>query len=379
MIIFFIAVSDFGIGTSIVRFVSREIEKGNKQKACSYFRYFFKIKIFLVFLSIILLGLFAKYFAVDLFGENVGTALFAGTIYILFLELTGILGSILASVNDFKKIFYRETLFQIFRFLIAHASVLLSIKYLWPSETKVAVVILALAISCFLSTLIIYFFSKKKISFIYKNKNKKLGKKAKIKANKFLISMEGVSLSSLFFGEVDILILGYFIVSMFVGYYRASLGIVAGIIGLLTFSSALLPVFSRLSSSRIKKDFRKFFYIVLSASLIAVIIMFIFSSNIVSIIYGKNYLLASGVLKAFSLIIILSPLISLYETYFISRGKPQIVTKILIVSTVLNVILTIALISWLLGFGEIYGVYGAIIASTASKLFAFVWMVLKKR
>jgi len=379
IIVIFSSISDLGIGDSITRFASKKLGENNAKKAGEYTRYFLKIKTFLLICSTILLLLFAGYFAEKLFGMAISLALLTGAVYILFSSFASILESFLASINNFKWILIRGAIFQILRIILVPIAVILATKNIIEGGGIVAIVILGLAASAALSVFIVYFFVQKKFTFIRSIRKQKTSEVEKNKAKKFFYSMPGIVLSGLFFGEIDILLLGYFVIPEFVGYYRAALGLAMGVIGILTFSSALLPVFSRMKKKKIDADFKKFFYITFSLAVCAIIFILALAPIVVQIVYGKDYLAAANILRLLSLVIILNPLISLYEVYFVSQGKPKIVTKVLVFSTVLNIILTIAAISLLIGYNQLYALYGAIAASIVSRVVAFSLLSAKKK
>jgi len=250
IIMIFLVFSDLGLGESLIRFVSRELGKRNKSKAKSYAAYFLKIKIALIFITTFALIIFSKYFSENLFKKPLFLGLIAGALYLFLLGISEIIEVLLVSINNFKNLFWKQTIFQISRIILVPILVILGLNYSLSNETNIALVILGLAGACLISTLISYFSSRKKFNFL-KYKEKELTQKEKQKTKKFLISMPSIAVSGLFFGEIDILLLGYFVLTEFVGYYRAALSLVGGIIGLIAFSSALLPVFSKLNKKKI--------------------------------------------------------------------------------------------------------------------------------
>ena len=377
VIMIFLFFSDLGIGASIVRFVSRELGKGNESKAKSYALYFLKIKIILITITTFVLLISAKYLAENFFEKPLFFGLIAGALYLFLIGVSEIMEALLASTNNFKNIFWKQTLFQIFRIIFVPFLIIIGINYSLSGEKNISLIILGLAGACLVSTLVVYILSRKKFCFL-KYKTRKLTKKDKRKTRKFLITMPSLAISGLFFGEIDILILGYFVLSEFVGYYRAVLSLGGSVIGLLAFSGALLPVFSKLTKKQIERDFKKFLYVTLFFSGILMIFVLIFAPTIIQLIYGERYLASSNLLRIFSLIIISCPLISLYETYFISQGKPELIAKLLMYSTILNVALTFFFIRFFLEFGHLQAVYGAVIASIISSYVVLVGLMFSK-
>ena len=128
-ILIFITFSELGIGPTLIRFVSKEFGKNKKKiKAKSYIIYLGKLKLSLIFISMLILLIFAKLIANNYYQKPLFLALIAGSLYILFVGITGFLQSILIASNYFKSIFYKEIIFQVIRLIIIPLLILLSLK-----------------------------------------------------------------------------------------------------------------------------------------------------------------------------------------------------------------------------------------------------------
>lgn len=377
VIMTFVLFSDLGIGDAIVRFISKELGRNRKAKAKSYAIYFLRIKVFLIFVTAILLIIFSSYLSNDVFNKPIFLGLIAGALYLIIIGISDILEGLLSSTNSFKNMLWKESIFQTLRIILVPILIILGLNYSFSNEVNISLVILGLTGSLFFASLLVYIISKKKFYF-FKSKKEKLTKNDGLKINKFLIAMPSIAISGLFFGEIDILFLGYFVLSEFVGYYRAVLGLIVGVTAMVTFSAALLPVFSRLNKREIDKDFNKFLNITYLLSGVAMIFVLIFAPLIISIVYGQSYAVSSNLLRIFSLAIISTSIIALYETYFISIGKPKIIASLLIFSTLFNVILTYFLITKFLVYGHLFAVYGAIIASIISRYVVMFGLIFYK-
>src|SRR3989344_8960973 len=114
-------------------------------------------------------------------------------------------------------------------------------------------------------------------------------------------------------------------------------------------------------------------------SLILTLFVLIFSSWIIRIIFGENYLPAVGILRLFSIMLILTPLISLMATYLVASGKPEVITRFLIISTIMNIFLNYIFISKLVSSGQIFAVYGSVIATIISNVFYLSSLVIYKK
>src|SRR3989304_1272392 len=70
------------------------------------------------------------------------------------------------------------------------------------------------------------------------------------KAIKFLTFMGFVIIFLTLLGSVDTLMLGVFVSSEFIGYYRAALGLITSVAALFSFSQILLPMFTQIRRER---------------------------------------------------------------------------------------------------------------------------------
>ena len=379
-IIIFAAVSELGVNTTLVRFIAKEYGK-KKRKLRAYLLYLGKIKIILIFSSAILLLILAKYMSNNFYQKPIFLALLAGALYIIFIQSISFLQSMLQAANHFKPIFKREIILQISKIILVPLAIIFAIKYSLSNEINLMLIILFLAFSLFLTSLFL-FFDVKKIYFkkIKIEKIDKLQKKQKNIINKFLFATATLALSGVFFREVDKVMLGHFVQSEFIGYYTAAFSPISALIPLIGFIAiVVLPIFSRLKGKRLEQGFKKSIRIMLLFSTGAFLAVQILSYFIILIIYGKEYLLALNILRILSLLLFTIPAVSLYQSYYISQGKPQIVAKLLVTATILNIILNYLFIICLLPYGHLAAVYGVGIATIISQGFYMVSLLIAKK
>ena len=377
-IMVFIAFSDFGINQTITRFVSVELGKNNDKKAKAYFLYLGKIKLVLILFSITFLMITARFISENYYQKPLYLALIMGAFYILFSGLFVILKSLFEALNNFKIIFYQEFIFQVIRIILMPGILLLILKFIISDNLVISYIIGGLSLS-YLISFVFYFLKIKKSSFL-KEKDILLTKKEKKGLKKFIIAISLIILSGVFFNYINTIMLGYFVESEFIGYYTAAFSLISSSSILIIFSSALLPVFSRLKKKELERLYKKTMGIVLAFSTLLFLFFFIFSHLIINILFGESYLASANILRLLSLLLILIPLTSLLTTYFIAVGKPAIISKVLIISTLMNIVLNYLLISKLVVFGQLFGVYGAIIAAIISNIFGvFFLMAYRKK
>jgi O-antigen/teichoic acid export membrane protein len=379
-ILVFGVLSKLGIETTLVRFISKEIKKNNG-RIKSYLIYLGKIKIFLIFFTAIIILFSAKYIANSFYNKPILLALLAGILYTFFNQISVFLKSMLQASNNFSSIFKRELIFQISRIILVPSAVILAIRYSISEELNLMLIIILLSFSLFLASLFMFFDIKKIYSGkINKEKSFKLSRKKKEIINKFLIATATLTLSGLFFGVIDKIMLGKFVSGEFIGYYTSAHSLIGALAALVGFSSVvLLPIFSRLEGKRLERGLKKSIKIILIFSLGMFIITITSAYYIIFLTYGKSYLISTNILRIFSLLLFITPLIGIYQSYLISQGKPGTITKFLIASTILNILLNYFLINILLPYGELMAVYGVTFSTLISQIFYLGGLLSHKR
>jgi len=379
-IIIFATFSELGISNTLIRFISKELGK-KQRKLRAHMLYLGKIKAFLVLLCAIILIVSANYLANNFYQKPIFLALLAGGLYLIFIQITGFLQCLLQASNNFISIFKREIVFQIFRIVLVPLAVIFAIKYTLPDEVNLMLVIFFLAIALFLASIFLFFDAKK----IYSKKLKeekisKLSKNQKSNLNKFFIATSALVLSGVFFGNIDRVMLGKFVGAEFIGYYTVAFSLIGALSTLIGFSAiVLLPIFSRLKGKRLEIGFRKSRKITLWVSMGAFLVTLILAYVVILVIYGNEYIPATNILRLLSLLILILPAIAIYQTYYISQGKPKKVAKLLITATILNIILNYILITSLLPYGHLAATYGAAIATLLSQGFYLGGLIRGRR
>jgi O-antigen/teichoic acid export membrane protein len=371
-VMLFGAFADLGVGQTLVKFIS---SSKSLKKSKAYFLYLIQVKICLSLFGATMLLFLAKFISNTYYNKPIFLALVAGSLFLAISGFTSIFGGIFHSFNNFKKTFHQEILFQVSRLIIIPIFILLTINLI-SKEILVSVVFTLLTICYVLVLVFLYVSAKKEIPF-FNLKTKKLPKKEKNKINKFIIALSAISLSGVFFGYIDMFILGRYVQAEFIGFYRAAFSLITSAAPLITFAGALFPLFSKLKGEQLKRGFGKAVRITLLVSIpFSIFLIFpfkvfknySFSGLAVRIAYGTEYSLSASILMLFSILIIILPLIAIYSSFLISQNKPRKVAKCLIIATILNIILNYVLILSLLPYGNLAAVYGATIATIISKV-----------
>lgn len=379
VIIIFSTFAELGIGETLIRFISREFRKEKeKTKAREYTIYLGKLKLLLITSSILVLIISANFISNTYYQKPIFLALIAGSLYILFVGTAGFLKSILQASNYFRGLFYHEIIFQVVRLIIIPLLVLLSIKLVLSQESTILFIILGLSFSYFVSTLALLLLLPKKFGYL-KEKGQKVTKLEKKQMNKFILPTAATVVTTIFFGSIDMIMLGRFVLPEYIGYYKAAFSLMAAIFPLTAFSVALLPIFSRLANKQLERGFKKSISMTLLFSLALLLFIFFLSPIIISVIYGELYSTSINLLRLFSLLLISVPLIGTYISYFAAKGKPLIVTKMLICSLVMNIILNALAILLLRRYGNLAMVYGVTTATIISSWFYMFGLMINKK
>jgi stage V sporulation protein B len=378
-ILLFATISDFGIGSTIIRFISREAGKKNLKKARAYLGYLSKIKFVIISILIVVLIASAKYISENFYKKPIFLALIAGTLYILFYGLMLLLQPALQSFNKFKDIFFGEAIFQFFRIALVSSAVLLSIKYALSNEMVLFFIFLALGISYLLVCVFLWLFSIPKTGILKTEKSKVLPENKKY-INKFLIALSASTLSGLLFSYIDRIMLGHFVAAEFIGFYTIALSFVSATSALTGFAgAALFPIFSRIKGQRLEDGFKKALKISIFFGIVSTLFVLALAMPIILIIYGNDYLPATGLLRLLSLSFFTLPLSGIYTIYFTSIGKPRTVAKYSIISTIINILFSYVLITSLLKYGDSAASFGAGISLLLSQFFFIICLEIVRR
>jgi O-antigen/teichoic acid export membrane protein len=367
VLLLMVTFSDMGINLTLMRYLASALTKNNKNKAAAYFSYLFQIKLILTFSFSALLILLSYPLSVYIFRKpDLFFPLLLCAIYLIFLSLIGFYESIFYTIQKVQYITLKETIYQILR-------VSLAVLGVYIIANKVVGTILGIIVASFVTLLLLFWLSYKNHSYLFK-KSAGLGKTEKKELLKFLFYITIGGITGAVFGYIDTVILGIFVHSEFIGYYRAAFTLVGGMIGLISITNFLLPIFVQLKEERLEKVFNKVFkYIALLAFPIALGMAWI-AKPFINIIFGSSYLPAAIPLYILSLTIIDGTLGPLFTWLFAAKGKPQITTKLLLFFTVLNIILTFVLVYSMVRINEMYALIGASLAVLISRLLTLITM-----
>ncbi len=187
------------------------------------------------------------------------------------------------------------------------------------------------------------------------------------------------STAGLVIGYVDTMLLTYFVDLGLVGVYNAILPTVL----MLSYfsgavSTALFPMISEIWARKEYEKINQSISLVYKYTLITIIpfslIIFIFPEAILNTLFGPSFVIGSNPLRIISIGVIFLSLAQVNFSILNGIGKPKEVTKTIIVSSVINTLISLILISK-------YGLSGAVYGTTISYIimFIFTYYIIKKQ
>ncbi|MBT3395004.1 flippase [archaeon] len=347
-----IGLADAGVNATLIYFVSSALGKNQKSMARGYFSFLLKFKILLSVIIAISIFSLSKIISESIFHKPELTPLLKIiAVYIIFQSLFEFFKASFYAIQKLKYITITQSIFQTLKLMIV--SILLILGY------SVFGAITGLLISTIIATIILFIFFYKKCHFFMEEGIKKINKKRVLKYFSYLLI---ISLSGIFFGYVDIVMIGALLPSIEVGFYKAAQAIVFSVAALLSVTGVLLPVFTQLDEEKLKTMFQKTFHYSAMVSIPAAFGLIFISKQFIEIIYGIEYLPAAIVLIPLSLLVIVQATGSFFSNIFAAKEKLKWPAIIMIIATILNITLNYSMIL-------AYGILGAAIATVISSYF----------
>jgi O-antigen/teichoic acid export membrane protein len=364
--------SDLGIGEVAIKYVSEAFGKNKRDEAFSYFWYLFKVRYALIILGGIVLLLFSRTLANNVFNKpEIFVPLFFGVLFIFVNSLRNFFELLFPALNDLKSIPTIHLILQ------SSKVILTSIVLLIFSEiAAVSAVFVAFATSSFISFLSVIWILKKKNLNVFSKIRAPINKK---KVLHFLGFMSIASISLVLFGYVDIIMLGIFVESAYIGYYQVAFSLIASLIVLFSFSGVLLPIFTQIHGGQLKRAlFKSLRYTGIIVIPAAAGLMF-FARHVIVAFYGVEYAPAATVVYILAFLLLITPFASLYSSLFQAKDKVKTLAVIVFVSLALNIIINYVLITKLLPFGQNFVILGVALATLISRLFYFLMIIINAR
>jgi len=371
----FIILVDAGINPAVLRYVSYSLGRKNKSQASSYVRYILRLKLkFLLGAAVILISLAypLSFFVFD--KPELFVPILIISLYMIVISLGSFFGRIFYAIKRVKYIALIHFVFQITRLAFA-----ILVFALLTEKDYLVGLLSAIVLVNIISLGIMLVLIKRSAGYLLKkNKEVKIDKK---RVWSFIGYLTIGGISGAFLGYIDILMLGTFLSSSFVGYYSAAISLVFNISGLLIVSSVLLPVFTQLKKNQIRNAFDKVYKYSCLLAIPAVFGILVLGKYFIRIVFGADYSSANLPFKFLSFLIFSAVLTSLLVSLFSAREKPKYFVKVLIITSFANILLNYILIRSLLNISAIWATAGAAIATLISRysyLFALVFIAKRE-
>lgn len=329
--------TDLGIDNTFLRYLSDSEGKNNKKLSRGYVRYIFRIKCSLILFAVILLLVISKYLSYSIY-ENplLFYPLLFSCLLIISESLMNFFSTIFISKKDFKRPVFFAASLQILRILFSVFAILIFTDYL-----RISGIFMAFFVSGFFTIALMFFVLLKRDRFILLGKTEEFDKS---KINHYWKFMVFASISLVLFGSIDTLMLGKFVSSEFIGYYRVAMSLIIAISSLFSLSWTFFPVFTQIKGKRFHRGFNKILRYILIFSIPATAGIIFIAKYIIKAMYGDSYIFAAYPIYFLSLLILTTPLIGLYSIVFQSKEKPKIVSNSILFSLFVNILLNFLVI-----------------------------------
>lgn len=372
--------TDLGLNSTLIRYLAdslkRKTEKA-KQEARSRTYFLLNIKLLLSAIISLLLFVLSNVISLYLFKKpELAQPLQIGSIYLFVISIQGFFGSVFYALKKINYTTISELIFQILR-LVLVLGIFLFYKYI-----SVSTVFIILAISLFISFLFLYLALQTHYGFLLRGKTARLEKQERKRMLSFFGWLTISSVSLIFFMHLDMLMLGFFVPSEFIGYYSAIINIINSIGVFIVFGTALLPIFTQLNQGRIERGFQKVFHYVSLIAIPLAIALAYLTPSMIKIIFGQAYLPLQYQYQItltaviFSFLVIEMALTGIYSAVFQAKEKPQIPSVLIIISTILNLFLCYLFIKLGMSISTIYALVGVAAATFISRYFNLVALAI---
>jgi len=365
----FLTFADLGINETLIRYVSYSIKR--KKQAASYLRYLFKLKlIFAIIISGFLLIL-AYPLAFFVFRKPLLLyPLLASALFIFIFSFEGFFESILYSLKKVRYSGIKEIFSQSGKIII-----LLVLFFAIGINKSVYPIFIAYSIVSIISIIYLFYCSKKLIPEIYEKSNHKINKKRVLKFLTFLVIG---SVSVVLYSYVDIIMLGLFVESDFIGFYKAAASLAFGIVSLFASAPVVLPIFTQTKKDlgEVANKILKFLFILSIPSALGLLAL---GKYFISMLYGAEYSLSVFPMYFLSIIIALAPL-SLFPVLLSAREKTKYIAKVTLLSLFANICFNLILILVLINISQLWAINGVAIATaSASTFYYFIFVAIVKK
>jgi O-antigen/teichoic acid export membrane protein len=333
----FTVFTNLGLDDTFLRYFSKSIGRNNKKESRGYFKYVFKLKISLSLVSVLLLLVLSKYLSYSVYKNPLlFYPLILSCLFIISESMRTFFANIFTAKKDFKTPVLFTLSLQVLNILLSVFAILIL-----TDSFKISGIFVAFFISSLFTLILMLYILIKKDKTIFMGERGKINKS---KINSYWKFMILASISLSFFGSIDTLMLGKFVASEYLGYYRVALSLVITVASLFSLSGLFLPIFTQIDGKRFSRGFHKTLRYLLIISIPATAGIIFIAKYLIKAIYGNEYLLGTTSIYFLAFLIVTTPLIGLYSIIFQSKEKSKIVSNTILFSLFVNIIFNVCVI-----------------------------------
>ncbi len=354
-------VAQVAMSTTLTTYVSRY--KEDKQKVSEYINSAYFIAIFSSFLVAVLLILLSSYLAGSIFeDERLRLFLLLGSGIIFFKQLNTINRDYFRAFKNFKK-------YNILKIVPEFSLLLLTISFFISfSYRAIYLAISQLAIAAVVCLYVfIYLFKREDVFKIISIPKKQVTKKVLKFGIPLIFTMTFMTVMK----SMDRVLIGYFLEAADVGIYSVAAGIPLMIGGMFApVTTVILPTFSERKGKGESSEvlLRELFSLLVYVSIPLIIFLYLFSEDILSLVFGTEYILGATVLSITSIEIFLYSSKRLFGIPVVGSEKTFSYALGLALTAVTNIVLNSILI-------PIWDIEGAAIGTVLSFILLFFVML----
>ena len=354
---FFILFTDFGMNSTMVRFVSNYMGKGKYKKASTLIKLIFKYKIILTIVTGVLISIFSNQIATFIFNKpEAGFVVFFSGLLLIVNSLSNFFYFLFYGIKNFIAASVVQVLQNALKFIFVIALVVMGMG-ITGAMTGLIISYLVVVV---ISSIIIY----KKYNFIISEQKVELDSRILLTFT-FWVFL-GTTIGMIY-GLIDQLMISNMLTIENVGFYRIALTWMSSITTLVPITAFVLyPYFSGGTG---KKQLNLMFFNSLRYTSIFIFplafLLSAYSGPFILFLYKEPFLPAASALSILAFASVFSLLYGIVGSYFSGIKRPDITAKILSFTIILNVIMNYFLI-------QIYGISGAATATFISSLINFI-------
>lgn len=360
-VLFFI-LAQGGIDRTLVRYISAY---SGKKKEKSYFKYIFNIKIITLIAVLIIMVVTVYHLSFYFLKKPVLVMpLLLAAVFTFIFSLEEFFTSYFFAVKKIRYAVAKELLYQFLKI-----SLMILVFFILFNNPGIihAFFVLILSSLVTLGFVIYKTVSIRRNLFNKDDKKIKLSKKEKNKIISFIVYITLISLSAIFLGNIDTIMLGFFIEdTAAIGFYKSAFILAWSISGLIAFTALLVPFFVQLRGKKLERAFNKTFRYMMMFSIPSAFGLGALGNYFLLLIYGYEYLEATFALYFLSPLIVISVYVGLLTELFSAKEKPKDTIPLVLFAIALNSILDIILIKWLSVYSINLAITGAAIATLVS-------------